>query len=212
MFAALVTIGFSRTVIVPAVAGVYIKPWWVHLHGLLFFSWTLLLVAQASLAAAGKMAWHRTAGAYGAWLIAPMIVMGLVVVFVDSRHDVLAGQGDAARSFFYGELADLFMFASLAIPAMWLRSNAEIHKRLVILGSLGLLGAAVGRIPEISKVYNLIFLGLIASLLVYDLIRRRKLHPASVVGATVLLLVQFTEEPIGNTATWLRASHRLLGV
>ena len=55
------------------------------------------------------------------------------------------------------------MFGLLAGGAMLFRTKPEYHKRWVILGSLGLIGAAIGRIPEIDSQGQNIFLGLIAS-------------------------------------------------
>lgn len=95
---------------------------------------------------------------------------------------------------------------------MLLRHRPEYHKRWVILGSLGLIGAAIGRIPEISSFFLYIYLGLIASVAAYDLASRRAVHPATVIGAAVLLLLGLSEERIGNSAFWLQTAHHLLQV
>jgi hypothetical protein len=95
---------------------------------------------------------------------------------------------------------------------MLLRNKPDYHKRWVILGSLGLIGAAVGRIPEIRGFGLHIFLGLTASVAAYDIASRRGIHPATAVGAAVLLLLGLSEEAIGNTTLWLQTAHRLLGV
>jgi hypothetical protein len=104
------------------------------------------------------------------------------------------------------------MFALLAGGAMLLRNKPDYHKRWVILGSLGLVGAAVGRIPEISTAGLYIFIGLIASVAAYDIASRRAVHQATVIGAAVLLLLGLTEERIGNTSLWLSTAHELLRV
>ena len=163
IFGLLVIVGFSRTFFAPVLQGTFSRPLIVHVHGALFFGWTLLLVAQASLAASKRFRLHRTIGAVGAWLIIPMLVMGTLVAAADSAHDYRAGQGDAALAFFYGELADLAMFGLLAGGAMLLRDKPDFHKRWVIMGSLGLLGAAMGRIPEIRGYVDLILLALMIS-------------------------------------------------
>ena len=92
------------------------------------------------------------------------------------------------------------------------RNRPDFHKRWVIMGSLGLLGAAIGRIPEISAFGPYIFTGLIVSVAAYDLASRRAVHVATLIGAVVLLTMSFSEERIGATQTWLRASRRVLGV
>ncbi len=210
LFGLLVVAGFYRTFFGPVFSGTFSRPLIVHVHGALFFGWTLLLVTQASLAATKRLRLHRAVGSAGAWLIIPMLVMGTVVAAADSAHDYRAGQGDAALVFFYGELADLAMFGVLAGGAMLLRHKPEFHKRWVIMGSLGLLGAALGRIPEILAYIDLILLILVASVAGYDLASRRTLHRATVIGAAVLLALNRTEGPIGATHLWLNTAHHLL--
>ena len=70
----------------------------------------------------------------------------------------------------------------------------------------------MGRIPEIHGYVLYIFLGLIASVAVYDVASRRTLHLATIIGASVLLALNLSEELIGNTQAWLSVSHRMLGI
>jgi len=211
-FALIVLAGFSRTFFIPVAQGTFSRPLVVHLHGALFFLWTALLVLQASLAATKRLRLHRRIGSFAGWLIIPMLMLGTIVAVRDTIHDYHAGDGDGALSFFYGELADLAMFGSLAGSAMLLRNKPEYHKRLVLLGSLGLLGAAFGRITEVADYYPYLFVALIASMFMYDLASRRALHPGTAIGAAVLLPMTFTETVIGDSSAWLGTAHKLLGV
>lgn len=102
------------------------------------------------------------------------------------------------------------MFGLLAGSAMLLRNKPEFHKRWVIMGSLGHLGAAMGRIPEIRGFVDLILLALMVSVGIYDLASRRSIHLATLIGAVVLLALNRTEEAIGSTQAWLNTAHRLL--
>jgi hypothetical protein len=212
VFAAIVLAGFSRTFFMPVVRGTFSRPPVVYIHGALFFAWTALLVSQSVLAATKRLRAHRKIGRIAGWLVLPMLALGAIVAARDTRHDFRAGEGDAALAFYYGELADLAMFGLLAGAAMLLRNKPDFHKRWVLMGSLGLIGAAIGRIPELSGFFLYIFLGLIASMAVYDLFSRRSIHVATAVGAVVLLALGLSEEIIGNTQAWLRAAHYMLGV
>jgi hypothetical protein len=204
--------GFSRTFFLPLAEGTFSKPLVVHIHGAFFFAWTGLLVLQVWLAATKRLRIHRRIGSIAGWLVVPMLFLGTIVAARDTVHDFKAGDGDAALSFFYGELADLAMFGILAGGAMLLRNRPEFHKRWVVLGSLGLIGAAIGRIPEISGYFLYLYLGLIASVAGYDMASRRTVHQATIIGAAVLLLLGLTEERIGNTGFWLSTAHELLKV
>lgn len=211
-FAFLVVWGFARTFFIPVAQGTYSRPLVVHIHGALFFGWTMLLFIQAWLAATRRLQLHRKIGSISAWLIVPMLLMGTVVAWRDTIHDFYQGDGDAALSFFYGELADLTMFGMLAGGAMLVRSKPEFHKRWVILGSLGLLGAAIGRIALLQAYGMFIVNGLAISVALYDLASRRAIHAATWVGLAVLFLIGLTEVPIGNTPTWISFAHHFLAV
>ena len=211
VFAIIVITGFSRTFFLPIARGTLSKPLIVHLHGAFFFAWTGLLVTQAALAATKRLRLHRKVGSIAAWLVLPMLVLGTVVATRDTIHDFRAGDG-GALTFYYGELIDLAMFGLLAGGAMLLRHKPDYHKRWVILGSLGLIGAAIGRIPEVSSFFLYIFLSLIASVAVYDIASRRAVHPATIIGASILLTLGLSEQRIGSTALWLNAAHHFLGV
>src|SRR5262249_27305572 len=69
-----VAFGFSRTY--------FLRPYFqtttldaeFHVHGLVFSAWIALFVAQTSLIAARRTAWHRTLGWGGAGLAVLMVV------------------------------------------------------------------------------------------------------------------------------------------
>lgn len=212
LFAAIVLIGFLRTFFIPVALGTFSKPPVVHIHGFLFFAWTAMLVSQAVLAATKRLKAHRKIGSVAGWLILPMLALGTIVAARDTANDYNAGDGEAALSFFYGELADLAMFGILAGASMLLRGRPEFHKRWVLLGSLGLIGAAIGRIPELAGLSLYIFLGFIASMAIHDIVSQRSIHLATAMGAVVLLALGLSEQAIGDSKAWLRVAHYLLGV
>ncbi|HZG47296.1 MAG TPA: hypothetical protein VEZ41_13685 [Allosphingosinicella sp.] len=212
IFALLVIAGFWRSFFIPVAQGTFSRPPIVHVHGALFFAWTAILVAQTVLAGTGRLRLHRRVGAVARWLVLPMLMLGAFVAGRDAVNDFAAGEGDSRLSFFYGELADLAMFGLLSGGAMLLRHKPEFHKRWVILGSLGLLGAAVGRIPAVGDWGFQIFVGLIASMALYDLASRRRLHAATMIGAAVLLTLNLTQGAIGDSEAWLAFAHQLLPI
>src|SRR6476469_8693150 len=91
VFAVLVLAGFSRSFFRPLVNGTLAKPLVVHLHGIFFFGWTVLLILQAVLAATRRLRLHRNIGTFAAWLIIPMLIMGTIVAARDTVHDYHAG-------------------------------------------------------------------------------------------------------------------------
>jgi hypothetical protein len=212
LFALFVLAGFGRSFFIPVAQGTFSRPPIVHVHGAIFFGWTGLLLAQALLASTGRLRLHRKLGSVAAWLVIPMLMLGAIVSARDAINDFDAGEGEERLSFFYGELADLAMFGVLSGAGLVLRNKPDFHKRWVIMGSLGLLGAALGRIEEIDGWGFYIFLGMIGSVALYDLASRRAVHVATVIGAAVLLVLNMTQEAIGNSQVWLGTAHWLLRV
>jgi len=212
LFGLFVLAGFSRSFFIPVAQGTFSRPPIVHIHGAIFFGWTGLLLVQALLASTGRLRLHRRIGSAAAWLVIPMLILGTIVSAKDAINDFTAGEGEERLSFFYGELADLAMFGLLTGAAMLLRNKPDFHKRWVIMGSLGLLGAALGRIDELSGWGFYIFLGMIASVALYDLASRRAVHVATVAGAAVLLALNLSQQAIGDSPLWLAAAHELLQV
>ncbi len=207
----LVLAGFGRTFVVPLLRGTFSAPWFVYVHGALFFAWITLLLAQALLAVRRKMVWHRRLGWVGATLIPAMVVSGIAVAVWATRRDVAAGQEHEALAFFFGQCMDMLLFGSLAFAAVLMRTNPAMHKRLVLLATLAILGAAVGRIPGVGLVANWVTVGLFVCLAIFDMRNTGRFHRATVAGGMWLLGGIFTEEPLGETEIWLAIAQHLVG-
>lgn len=208
---ALVLAGFGRTFLVPLLRGTFSAPWFVYAHGALFFGWMGLLMTQALLALRRRMDWHRRLGASGFVLIPAMVASGLAVALWATRRDVAAGQAQEALPFFFGQCMDMLLFATLASAALWLRANPAMHKRLVLLATLAILGAAIGRIPELGVVANGVVIGLLAGMAVFDLHGTGRIHRATSLGGSWLLAGSFLQEPLGSTAAWMAVAQRIVG-
>ncbi|MQA29551.1 MAG: hypothetical protein GEU82_06895 [Luteitalea sp.] len=62
-----------------------------HLHGLVFTSWLLLLLAQTTLVARNRVDWHRRLGIAGAGLSAVMVIVGIMAAIASARHGIVPG-------------------------------------------------------------------------------------------------------------------------
>jgi hypothetical protein len=186
LFAALVLAGFSRTFFIPLAAGTFSRPAVVVVHGLLFFAWVAILVTQVSFVAAGRLRWHQRLGIAGAALILPMVAACVVTSGHSALRDLAGGPG--ALSIFAGACLGMALFLGLATAGLALRRRSpEGHKRLMLLATLTLLGAAVGRIPVVDAYTSWILTGLLALLGGYDLLITRRLHPAAALGGLAVL-------------------------
>ena len=64
--------GFAATYWLQLAAGTFVGPPILHVHGLIFSAWPLLLLSQTILAANGRMEHHRAWGVFGVALATAM--------------------------------------------------------------------------------------------------------------------------------------------
>ena len=173
----------------------------VHIHAVVFVTFLCVLTAQVLLVRVGRTDIHRKLGIVGAGLYGVMIVLGLAVSVIIDR--ILFATPQADPSFISIQLADILSFAVLGGAALALRKTPQAHKRLMIIAVICIADAGfsrwwadglhhlLGHGPETladgywvnwAEAYLSDFL-LIAMLGFYDLITRRRLHPAYVFGA-----------------------------
>ncbi len=212
--AAIVFAGFSRTYYLRGVFGRPVIGPLRHVHGFLFTSWLLLLLAQVSLVAAKRTDIHRRLGVAGGVLAALMVVVG-TVLGIDAARQGHSPPGLSPLAFLAIPLGDMLVFSTLVVAGFYYRRQSETHKRLMVLATIVLLPAAVARLPFdfILATGPLAFYGLPDLLLLacvgYDTIVHRRLHPAYLWGGLVLIATQPLRMAVGGTAAWLSFAHWL---
>jgi hypothetical protein len=176
---------FHRSAELPALTPLY------QLHGALFTAWVALLVAQTALVAGRRTDIHRALGVAGAVLAAVVFIVGIAVSVETLRRNGGPPGGDP-RKFFAIPLGDIIVFGALVSAAVVQRRRAEAHKRLMLLATISLLTAAVGRFLRqvgMSGAPNL-FLGtdvFVLVLVLYDLASRGRVHPATLWGGAMIV-------------------------
>jgi hypothetical protein len=104
-------------------------------------------------------------------------------------------------------------FPVLVGAALYYRRQPGVHKRLMLIATLELVTAGVARIPGAGSMplfFVLTDAGL-AAILVYDLITRRRPHPATVWGGMFLIATQIVRTTAGATASWIAFARILAG-
>jgi hypothetical protein len=184
-----------------------------RLHGALFTAWIALLVAQTALVAGRRTDSHRTVGVAGAVLAAVVFIVGVTVSVETLRRN--SPPGIDARFFFAIPLGDIIVFGALVTAAIVQRRWAETHKRLMLLATISLLTAAVGRFlgqMGVGGAPNL-FIGtdvFVLALVLYDLASLGRVHPATLWGgAMVAGLKPLLFYAVAGTPTWLALADAL---
>lgn len=201
----------------------------LHVHGALFFSWTLFFLAQTSLVAMGRTLDHRAWGMAG---ISLATAMGFTVVLAAINSIKVAeaiGMGDQARRFSVVSLSALVLFAVFFAAAIANIRRPEVHKRLMILACIPMMQAATARLFQVAMtppgvvgpppVFVSVPPGLLVDLLLvvamaYDWRTRGRPHPVYLVGAPVIALTQLLCVPVSATPAWMaiaRAVESLAG-
>jgi hypothetical protein len=208
-FLFIVFAGFARTY--------YLRPYFatpqltplLHLHGLLFTSWIVLLLAQTVLVAAKRTAVHRRLGLAGAALAVLMILIGTTTAVVRAKLVEVPVGSPSPLAFLTIPLGDMLVFALLIGAGFYYRRRLDVHKRLMLLATIAILPAAVARLPFdfIQQVGPLAFFGLpdlfVLVLLLSDLDTRGRPHRATVWGGLLLIVSHPLRLVVGGTQAWL---------
>ncbi|HEY4078094.1 MAG TPA: hypothetical protein VGM26_14285 [Rhizomicrobium sp.] len=207
-------IGFVPTYWVPLAAGsARIDPV-LHLHGLIFFSWTLYYVFQTWLAATGQIARHRMTGLIGVSLATAMLIFGVMAAIHSIRGADAAGNGPLGGAFAIVPLTNITFFALLIMLALANVRRPEWHKRLMLMAAIFILGPAIARwfltllpAPRPPSVVYTLGLESAAYLLVlvplaHDWRTRGRPHPVYITGAAARLAIVLLRVPFSGTHAW----------
>lgn len=212
--ASLVFAGFARTYYLRHFfTSAPLKPL-LHLHGFLFTSWLILLLAQVTLVAAGRTDLHRRLGVAGGVLASLMVVVGPIIAIHSARGEFSPKLPDAL-SFLVVPLFDILVFAILVGAGLYYRSQPQTHKRLMLVATFAILPAAVARLPLafIQNTGPLVFFGvndlLLVACIAYDTVAHRRVHPAYLWAGLLLIVSHPVRLAVGGTSAWLAFAHWL---
>ncbi len=201
--------GFSRTYYARTLFHSPVIPIWVEIHGAVFTAWILFYLLQNLLAMNGGMRLHRRLGIVGA-ILAPMVVfLGLAVTVRQARQGRFFPFPDAA-SLMAISTAQMFLFAAFVTTGLLRRRDGETHKRLILMSTQLFFFPAFGRLLHgINPTTLLLALCFYFAGPIYDLITRRRIHPAYLWGVPLLIL---SMPPFTGMASQLPAWHHLVAI
>jgi len=206
---AIIFVGFARTYYLNAFFARRSLTAIVHLHGFLFSAWFVLLFAQMTLIAKRRIDLHRRVGYLGALLALSMVIVGMMVTVHAAKHGTLAKPpGLPAANFLVVPFFDVIVFAALAGAGLYFRMKPQVHKRLMILATLGILTAGVARIPldfiRNRDISTLFLIGDVVALayIAHDTLTHKRLHPACLFGGLLIVLSVPFRFTIDDTQAW----------
>ncbi len=200
--------------------------WAVGVHGIVFGAWLVLFLAQALLATKGRMAVHRRLGYVGCGLAALMLASGYVTTIEMARRgydlsgDLIGASGNMLMLMVF-QLGDLLCFGSLVALAILYRRRSDIHKRLMLLATVGgLMPAALSHIIGHSAflrgfhpaIILIPYTGFLFAGAVHDRLSRGRIHPVSLwVALAVFIFSNLRAMVIGPSDAWRDFATWLIG-
>ena len=205
---ATVFVGFARTYFLAGVFRAPLPNLLIHIHGAVFSSWILLLIAQTALVSAGRVDIHRRLGLVGFGLACLMVTLGVLAASNSlARNFSPPGSGFDPRTFYAIPIGDMLIFATLVFFAYRARFNPAAHKRLILIATISLMDAPTGRPPFTvitgRPFFDSTFVVIFVLLLVaYDLWSTRKVHRATIWAGLFVVIAEQLRVPFGNTTGW----------
>lgn len=218
LIAAVVSYGFgprlSTFLIHPAIP----RPIILYVHAVVFSTWVLFFIFQAALVRTGNLRWHRALGLFGAFLGAVLTVIGIWNSFVMQRFSLLQLHHPAAPLSLFPSLYDLTAFAIPFVLALYWLREPEFHRRLMLIATCALTGAAFSRFPRPPFFWGpffgaigvdfLLLLGMTRDLIVSKRIHRVYLYAfvGFLIGQTFVAYVLTSDAPI-----WMKIARYIYG-
>jgi hypothetical protein len=146
VMAAFVFGGFGMTYLYPMSRGSFAPaPPVVHLHGLVYFCWMLLLIVQPVLVGVRNVALHRSMGTFGIALATAVMFMGAIITMLGATGALSGRAGPNLNHGIYLGFLAVSGFGLMFTLAIRNVRRPDIHRRLILLAMLPLLPPGIHR-------------------------------------------------------------------
>jgi hypothetical protein len=191
----------------------------VHLHAAVFSGWLVLYLVQTGLVTSGRVAVHQWLGIAGVVLAVAVVVVGYQTAITAARNGYDLRNNNDPLGFLAFTLGDLLSFAVLVPIAIRYRNRPEVHKRLMLLVTVGpMLSAALVHVwlplPNKEAQLPLFLVSMVALLFagaVHDRVTLGRFHPVSLwVAVALFVWGNLRAVLIGPSDAWHRIAAWLI--
>jgi hypothetical protein len=192
----------------------YPAPLILKIHAFAFSTWMILLTTQIGLIRIRRPLVHMTLGLAGMALIPLMAVSAFLSELYSQRFRF--AHPPNSQAFFIIAIFYVIAFTSLATAALASRKNPAAHKRLILLATTIIVGAAYARwwgaglynafgdglggmLINTFAGTNLLLLGALS----YDWWTRGRLHPVYEIAVPAILMGEIATTLIYHSPKWL---------
>ena len=210
---ATILFGFARTYFLAGMVLAPLPDLLIHIHGAAFTLWMILLLVQTTLITTKKIQVHRRLGMFTFGLSVAMVALGLFAA-VDALRRHAAPPPLDPRTFFVIPVSDMLAFSVLVFFAYWFRNKPEWHKRIILMATIAIVDAGVGRWPVAilqakPPLQDLVIPAFIVALVMYDMVSLRRVSKATIWPALWLIVIHLARIPVGQTHWWVSMAGRL---
>jgi hypothetical protein len=188
----------------------------LHVHGVVFSAWVSLFLIQTLLIASGSRRLHQRLGWIGAAIAGAMFLLVTAAMIEQLRRVNGFPPPPLALAL---SAFDIIVFAILVGAALYYRKRSDWHKRYMLSATIILLGApmfrfiihfvGIGDMAEVSIVSTLLVDAFFLPCFAYDLLTRRKLHPAYVVAFALIVLDQIAQATVVAWGPWVNFANAM---
>lgn len=177
----------------------------LHIHGVVFLSWYVLLVTQTRLISGGNVKLHMHLGTTSVGLAVAMVVLGYFVTrHAFARPDwSIAGLSHDASAMF--PFMDILLFPIVYGLGIANRHTPAAHKRLMILAGIIIIDPAMARLifatGAPAPLILVLEMALPLLLVAYDFVALKRPHWASLLGVS-LMAVSLTAKMTAPMWPW----------
>jgi uncharacterized membrane protein YozB (DUF420 family) len=198
-----------------------------HLHAVVMGSWILLFLAQTVLVAIDRRDFHKRLGIAAVAIVPLMVLTMMGMIFTGWRWahahmppPVLAQFGPVIFNVLIEQIHAIIVVPLLVGWALLVRkSDPETHKRFMVQAILPAITAAIDRLHWLptsgpnnyTSSYAYVLLCL-SPVLINDLVQRRRLHRAYVIGLGLMLLFYVVNRLLWNSTWWLATAPKILNI
>jgi len=220
-------LGFAPTYWLPMLEGAQKAVPLIHVHAVIFFSWTIFLVVQTWLAATRRIARHRAMGLVAISLATAMTFIGIATSIDRMYAADEIGQKEAGLAFSIVPLGSIAFFAIVFAAAVANARRTDWHKRLMLVASIAILDAPIARWfivllapdapqgpPPVAVDVGpaLVALLLMAIPMASDWRHRGSVHRAYWLGAAAYLAWKVGQVPLSATPQWHMIADWVMGL
>lgn len=208
-------------------------PIMMHVHAVLMGSWLMLLLAQTTLMATGRRAFHKQLGMVSL-VLAPAIVI-TVIILVPTWNSLIWSSfefmepaaierqkinltGTLLEQIRMGIMFSVFVGWALLVR----RRDPGLHKRFMILATVYPLLAGISRavitwLPSAvyfdwPTFYDVSLLVWIMPMFLWDFVRTRRVHKAYIIWIAVGIPFAIPIHLLWGTPWWIQTAETMLGL